>query len=116
MDDKLRTYATSMRREPTPAEARLWSSLRGRRLDGLKFRRQVPVGPYIADFLCKDLKLIVEVDGGQHAENSYDRRRDEWLAAHGWRVLRLWNDHVMGDVESALEHIRIAASGGVPPG
>lgn len=105
-----------MRREPTPAEARLWSRLKNRQFDGLKFRRQVPIGPYIADFLCKEFKLVVEVDGGQHSQSvTYDKRRDEWLNVHGWRILRLWNNHVLEDVESALEHIRIATAGGVPP-
>ena len=61
------------------------------------------------------MKLIVEVDGGQHASGDHDRRRDEWLMTHGWRVMRLWNNHVLDDLESALEHIPIVVAGGVPP-
>jgi very-short-patch-repair endonuclease len=82
-----------MRREPTEAEDRLWQELRGRRLDRIKFRRQVPVGKFIADFVCAEARLIVEIDGSQHADSNYDRERDAELKARGFRVLR-WNDEV----------------------
>ena len=84
-----RGRARAMRRAPTDAERRLWRLLRDRRLSGLKFRRQVPVGPYIVDFLCVGARLIVEADGSQHAENSRDKVRDAYLARQGWKVASL---------------------------
>ena len=83
--------ARAMRHEPTPAERVLWGLLRGGRLDGLKFRRQVPLGDYIADFACFDPRVIVEADGGQHADSTYDAARDAWFRAQGFLVLRYWN-------------------------
>ena len=76
------------RRTPTEAELRLWRLLRDQRLSGLKFRRQVPIGPYIVDFLCVSAQLIVEADGSQHGESMRDERRDAYLARQGWAVLR----------------------------
>lgn len=90
---------------PTEAEDRLWQELRGRRLDRTKFRRQVPIGNYIADFLCPDAKLVVEIDGGQHAESDYDRTRDAALKAQGFRVLRFWNDDVLRDLDAVCDTI-----------
>ena len=90
-DDLLRGRARAMRREPTEAERRLWALLRGRRLVDFKFRRQTPIGPYIADFVCLRARLIVELDGGQHAESRHDLRRDAWLRSEGFEVLRFWN-------------------------
>jgi very-short-patch-repair endonuclease len=96
-----------LRREATEAEKRLWAHLRARRLDDHKFRHQVWIGPFVADFLCKEAKLIVEVDGSQHAEaTDYDARRSGYLAARGYRVLRFWNNDVMNDLASVLEAIR----------
>jgi very-short-patch-repair endonuclease len=100
-----RGRARAMRRAPTDAERRLWRLLRDRRLDGLKFRRQVPVGPYIADFLCVGTRLIVEADGSQHAENSRDKVRDAHLAGEGWRLLRFWNHEVIQNREGVLDTI-----------
>jgi very-short-patch-repair endonuclease len=77
-----------MRGAPTDSELRLWRLLRERRLNGFKFRRQVPVGPYIVDFLCVGAKLIVEADGSQHAESRHDKARDAYLEGQGWKVLR----------------------------
>jgi very-short-patch-repair endonuclease len=94
-----------MRRAPTEAEDKLWQELRGRRLDRIKFRRQVPVGSYIADFVCLDAKLIVEIDGSQHAESGYDRARDAELKAGGFRVLRFWNDDVLRDLDAVCDTI-----------
>ena len=95
-----------MRRDPTRAEAALWRLLRGGRLDGLKFRRQVPLGGYIADFACFDPKLIVECDGGQHG-GPRDMERDAWFVAQGFRVVRLWNSEVLDDGDdSALTTLR----------
>jgi very-short-patch-repair endonuclease len=83
--------ARRLRREMTDAERRLWAMLRGSQLEGAKFRRQVPIGRYIADFACFKSKLIVELDGSQHADSAYDAERDAWLEAQGFRVLRFWN-------------------------
>ncbi len=94
-----------MRRGPTDAENRLWQELRGRRLDNIKFRRQVPVGKYVADFLCAESRLIVEIDGSQRAESRHDQQRDADLKARGFRVLRLWNDDVMKDLSAVCDTI-----------
>ena len=105
---KMRDDAKAMRRVMTPAEKRLWGALRAHRLDGLSFRRQLPVGPYIADFACPSEKLIVELDGLHHAERHVgddDSRRDEVLSELGWTVIRFWNDDVMHDLAGACAHI-----------
>ena len=80
--------ARAMRHGPTEAERKLWHLLRDRRFSGFKFRRQVQIGRYIVDFVCPAKRLIVEVDGGQHAENAYDAARDAWLMAEGFRIRR----------------------------
>ncbi|TJU87439.1 MAG: endonuclease domain-containing protein [Mesorhizobium sp.] len=100
-----RRFARSMRRESTEAEDRLWHELRGRRLDRIKFRRQVPVGRFIADFVCAGARLIVEIDGSQHADSNYDRERDAELKARGFRVLRFWNDDVLRDLNAVCDTI-----------
>jgi very-short-patch-repair endonuclease len=102
--------AKSMRREPTAAEARLWSMLRNRGLGGAKFRRQVPIGPFIVDFVCHDAMLIVEADGGQHAGSASDARRDAYLKAQGYRLLRLWNNDVIENREGVASTIFAALS------
>ena len=103
-----RDLARTLRRNATEAERIMWRLLRDRRLEGLKFRRQVPVGPYIADFASIEQRLIVELDGGQHAESASDVRRDGFLAANGWRVVRFWNNEVMRNREGVLESIQQA--------
>ncbi len=100
-----RSRARAMRGAPTETELRLWRLLRDRRLNGFKFRRQVPVGPYIVDFLCVGAKLIVEADGFQHAESRGDNVRDAYLERQGWRVLRFWNNEVFQNREGVLETI-----------
>ncbi|RWQ47372.1 MAG: endonuclease domain-containing protein [Mesorhizobium sp.] len=100
-----RRFARSMRRESTEAEDRLWHELRGRRLDRIKFRRQVPVGRFIADFVCAEARLIVEIDGSQHAGSNYDLGRDAELKARGFRVLRFWNDDVLRDLDAVCDAI-----------
>jgi len=97
--------ARSLRVSQTDAEARLWSRLRNRMLGDAKFRRQVPVGPYIADFLCAGHMLIVELDGGQHADNPADLRRTRFLESKGYRVVRFWNPDVLANTEGVLEMI-----------
>ena len=100
-----RSRARTMRGAPTDAELRLWRLLRDRRLNGVKFRRQVPLGPYIVDFLCVGAKLIVEADGSQHVESLRDNIRDAHLASQGWTVLRFWNNEVVQNREGVLETI-----------
>ncbi len=108
-NDRLRLFARDMRREPTEAEKRLWEELRDRRLMRLKFRRQVPLGPFIADFVCMEARLVVEVDGSQHGDSVRDQRRDAELAARGFRVLRFWNDDVLRDLTVVCDTIVAAA-------
>ena len=98
--------ARDLRRTMTDAERRLWSHLRSRQLQGYKFRRQHPLGPYVLDFFCEQEKLVVEVDGGQHAVDAErDARRTRWLEAHGCRVLRFWNNEVLQDTDGVLATI-----------
>ena len=104
--DALRQKARNLRNAGTDAERRLWQHLRLRQLGGCKFRRQVPVAGYIADLLCPEMKLIVELDGGQHVERAtYDVRRTRVLEAEGYRVLRYWNDDVLLRTTGVLEDI-----------
>ena len=93
----------------TDAEWVLWYQLRGNRFGGMKFRRQVPLGPYVVDFLCERARLVIEVDGGQHAERrDRDDVRSEWLNARGYRVLRFWNGDVLENPDGVLEAVRRA--------
>ncbi len=102
-------FARELRNNATNAERRLWHLLRRRQLDGFKFRRQRPIGPYICDFVCLEARLIVELDGGQHAQQAaYDIRRDDFLRSQGFRVLRFWNDDVQREIESIIETIHEA--------
>jgi very-short-patch-repair endonuclease len=99
-------------------EKRLWRRLRARQLDGARFRRQVPLGPFIADFVCLEAKLVIEVDGALHANaTEYDARRTAWLEAHGWRVIQFWNNEVDRNLKEVLASIRRepSARGGFPP-
>ena len=88
---RLRRYARAMRHDPVSTETMLWDIFRDRRLEGLKFRRQVPIGNYIADFLCYEHRLIVEADGPTHEDSVHDVKRDAWLRSEGFRVLRFSN-------------------------
>jgi very-short-patch-repair endonuclease len=99
-----------MRHDPTDAEAKLWSRLRNRQIDGWKFRRQVPFGGYVLDFYCAEAKLAIEVDGGQHAEERkpHDEARTEFIRNEGVQVLRFWNNDVLTNCEGVLEHIYLA--------
>jgi very-short-patch-repair endonuclease len=96
------TNARLLRRYATDAERQLWRLLRARRLEGFKFRRQHPIGLYIADFACMAARLVVEADGGQHSDRVADLRRTEWLQAAGWRVIRFWNDQILLEQEVVL--------------
>lgn len=101
-------HAKEMRHAPTEAESRLWSRLRAKRLNGWKFRRQQPIGRFIADFVCYEARLIVEVDGSQHAESARDEVRDKWLSSQGFRVLRFWNNEVMENEDGVATAILAA--------
>jgi very-short-patch-repair endonuclease len=101
------SIARTLRRNPTDAEQRLWSRLRGRQLDGCRFRRQTPLGPYVVDFACLAARLVIEVDGGQHSWRAEkDAARRSWLEVNGFHVLRFWNNEVLGNLEGVLETIR----------
>jgi very-short-patch-repair endonuclease len=99
-------FACELRNSMTEAERKLWRGLRMRQMHGHKFRRQFPIGNFIVDFVCLDARLIVEVDGGQHADETYgDAQRDEWLKAQNFRVLRYWNNQVLNELDGVLEDI-----------
>lgn len=103
---ELKEAALFLRQNMTEAETRLWYHLRAKRLNGLKFRRQQRIGGYIVDFMCHEHKLIIELDGGQHAEQAeYDRIRTEFLNRQGYRVVRFWNHDVLQHTQSVLEEI-----------
>ena len=103
---KLRDRARELRKNQTDVEAKLWSRLRGRQVAGAKFRRQYAIGYFIADFCCYEQRLVVELDGGQHAEaGAFDQRRTEFLVAEGYRVLRFWNNEVTENIDGVLGRI-----------
>jgi very-short-patch-repair endonuclease len=106
--------ARRLRSDATDAERALWRRLRSRSLDGHKFVRQEPVGPYTVDFICREARLVIEVDGGQHADNRHDVVRDQWLTSHNYRVLRFWNNDVLGNVAGVLETIATALADSPP--
>lgn len=103
--DELRARARTMRSEPSGAEARLWYHLRAKRLNGIKFVRQQPIGRFIADFVARSHRLIVEVDGDTHSDQAPDERRTAWLEQQGYRVIRFTNADVMEREESVLQAI-----------
>jgi very-short-patch-repair endonuclease len=94
-----------MRHAPTEAERQLWLLLRNRRLVDFKFRRQVPIDHFIADFVCFSARLIVELDGSQHAESTHDITRDAYLRAQGFRLLRIWNDDILARPDAVLDAV-----------
>ncbi|MBS3906015.1 MAG: endonuclease domain-containing protein [Syntrophaceae bacterium] len=95
-----------LRKNMTDTERVLWRHLRLRQIDGYKFRRQQPIGKYIVDFVCFEKKLIIEVDGGHHADQlGYDAKRSAWLEKEGFRILRFWDNQVLEEVESVKEVI-----------
>ncbi|MGN6469459.1 MAG: endonuclease domain-containing protein [Rhizobiaceae bacterium] len=103
--------ARSLRWVENNAEGLLWQELRSRRLGGYHFTRQFPIGPYFADFCCRKQKLVVEIDGSQHADSSYDRRRDEFMRGQGFSVLRFWSHDVLKHRTSVCETILTALDG-----
>ncbi len=105
------TLARQLRHRQTDAEKALWAILRGKQMSGFKFRRQEPIGPYVVDFVSFEKRLIIEIDGGQHAETearARDEERSMWLKRQGYEVLRFWNNDVLGNREAVAERIRLA--------
>ena len=109
------TRARALRQQDTEPEYRLRGELRNRRLNGFKFARQIPLGPYIADFVCREARLVVEVDGSQHAGSRQDSARDAFLSHRGYSVLRFWNDEVLRERRATLETILAALEGRLTP-
>ena len=109
-NQKSTTRARTLRREQTSAESKLWACLRNRQLGGAKFSRQVSIGPFFADFCCREAKLVIEIDGATHEtpeELASDSRRTAWLKAHGYRVIRFRNEELMGDLDAVLEAVQL---------
>jgi very-short-patch-repair endonuclease len=116
--DQRVSRARKLRRDTTDAERKLWQRLRGLPMDGSHFRRQATIGPYFIDFACHRKRLAIELDGGQHGEVAQlarDAKRDEYLRANGYRVLRFWNNDVMANIDGVLEVIAEAVSAATPP-
>ena len=102
----LRDRARQLRRHQTDVEGKLWSRLRARQLSGAKFRRQYPIGAFIVDFCCYERRLVIELDGGHHAEHvEADQRRTDFFVSQGYRVLRFWNNEVIENIDGVLEQI-----------
>ena len=93
----------------------MWKRLRDRGLGGFKFVRQEPVGPYTVDFLCREKRVVIEIDGGQHANQERDKIRDQWLTEHNYQVLQFWNNDVEKNIEGVLETILEVLRSGAPP-
>lgn len=100
-----RNLARRLRREMTLAERRLWLIVRGRQVDGHRFRRQCPIGPYVVDFACLEAGLVLEADGGQHMDSFRDALRDGYLRSLGFRVLRFWSNEILTNPEGVREMI-----------
>ena len=107
-----RDFARRLRRDATPAERSLWLRLRHSRESGMRFTRQLPVGPYVIDLACRKAKLAIELDGGQHADRvAHDRVRSAFLEAQGWRVLRFWNTVALEDPDGLADTILAVVRG-----
>jgi very-short-patch-repair endonuclease len=118
VSDKMRSHARNLRQNATEAERIIWNELRANRMKGASFRRQTPIGPYIADFVCHSAHLIVELDGGQHFEENNmkrDARRDAFLESKGFCVLRFNNHDVMANRQGVLETIAAALDASPSP-
>lgn len=107
-DPQLLERAKAMRSNMPQPERELWTALRAKRFETTKFTRQVVIGAYIADFACRSRKLIIELDGATHTDAAHDKRRTHHLEAHGYRVIRFWNDDVMTNIERVLSAIGTA--------
>lgn len=107
MKKKLRDVVRELRKNSTDAERLLWNNLRMKQLAGYKFRRQCPIGPYVVDFASLKKRVVIEIDGGQHAlKETYDKERDNWLHKQGFEVLRFWNTEVLLNMDGVLEVVR----------
>ncbi len=109
--------ARDLRKTMTVPERKLWRALSDRKVSGFRFRRQHPIGLFIADFVCLERQLVVEVDGSQHTENDqieHDTRRTEWLQAEGYRVIRFWSNDVMQSIDGVVQSILEAATNASP--
>ena len=100
--------ARSLRKADNDAEQAPWSALKNRQLNGAKFTRQFPIGPYFADFACREDHLVIELDGSQHADSDYDRRRDKFMVEQGWSVLRFWNVDALQERDAVVDTILAA--------
>jgi addiction module HigA family antidote len=105
----------ALRHNSANAEAKLWNRLRSRSIGGYKFARQDPIGRYIVDFVCRERRLVIEVDGGQHATDPRDAVRDKWLTEHNYRVLRFWNNDVLQNIDGVLQVVVEALNVETPP-
>ncbi|MDO9043332.1 MAG: DUF559 domain-containing protein [Desulfocapsaceae bacterium] len=102
----MKEHARQLRKNQTEAEKLLWSYLRNRQIEDCKFRRQWPIGTYIVDFACLPRQLVIELDGGQHAETiTYDETRTRFLEAEGYKVIRFWNNDMLSEPEAVLQRI-----------
>jgi very-short-patch-repair endonuclease len=110
-DDKTIRITRRLRANQTDAETVLWNRVRNRQIDGHKFVRQEPIAGYVCDFVCRERRLVVEVDGGQHNESAADVVRDSRLGEEGYRVLRFWNNDVLGNIEGVLITIQSELQG-----
>lgn len=116
ISESLLNRARELRANATPFEQSFWQAIRAHRFSGFKFRRQQVIGNYIADFACMQARLIVELDGGQHADaTAYDSRRDAWLKAEGYRVFRVWNNEWTQQQEAVLERLWTLLHEAAPP-
>ncbi len=107
MNVNITPIAKNLRKQLTDTERLLWTRLRAKQLEGLKFRRQEPIGKYIVDFVCYEKCLVIEADGGQHSfEKGKDETRDKWLNKEGFKVLRFWNNEILTNIEGVLEVIK----------
>ncbi|HQV02845.1 MULTISPECIES: endonuclease domain-containing protein [unclassified Novosphingobium] len=111
-EKRLTGIARKLRRDMTDAERRLWTHLRASQLEGVKFTRQYPIGDFVVDFACRSARLAIELDGGQHADNPADDARTQVIEAHGYRVIRFWNNDVLQNTDGVLiailEELKIA--------
>jgi very-short-patch-repair endonuclease len=105
-DRSMIRIARRLRVNQTDAETALWNRIRNRQIDGQKFVRQEPIGGYVCDFVCRERRVIIEVDGGQHSESAADTIRDARLTEEGFKVLRFWNNDVLGNLEGVLSTIQ----------
>ena len=102
----IKNNSRNLRKNMTDVERMLWAKIRGRQLQGFRFRRQHPIGSYIIDFICLELKLIIELDGSQHmGQQQYDMKRSQWLQSNGFKIMRFWNSDILDDLDGVMQAI-----------